>query len=112
MVTMNKAIVILPTYNEKGNIGRVIDKLQAEFAKVQNYQMGILVVDDNSPDGTQKEVQDSMSRYKNVSLITGKKEGLGKAYIRGMDNAIDQLKADVIFEMDADLSHDPKEIHN
>ncbi len=112
MVTMNKAIVILPTYNEKGNIGRVIDKLQAEFAKIQNHQMGILVVDDNSPDGTQEEVNDSISRYKNVSLITGKKEGLGKAYIRGMDHAIDQLKADVIFEMDADLSHDPKEIHN
>lgn len=108
---MSKAIVILPTYNEKGNVGRVITQLQAEFAKVKQYRMEILVVDDNSPDGTQNEVRQLMHRHKNVHLITGKKEGLGKAYIRGMDYAIDKLKADVMFEMDADLSHNPKEIH-
>lgn len=109
---MNKAIVILPTYNEKGNIGRLIDRLEEQFKQIKDYQMGILVVDDNSPDGTQEEVKPKLRKYSNVSMITGKKEGLGKAYIRGMDYAINKLKTNVIFEMDADFSHDPKEIPN
>lgn len=109
---MNKAVIILPTYNEAGNVGRLIDKLQTEFAKISRYQVSILVVDDNSPDGTQDEVKDRIRRYKNIWLLTGPKEGLGKAYIRGMDYAISKLSADIMFEMDADLSHDPKEIHN
>jgi len=111
IVTMSKVTVILPTYNEKGNIGRVIDQLQAEFTRVKQHQMDILVVDDNSPDGTQDEVKQAMRRHKHVHLITGTKQGLGKAYIRGMDYAIEKLGADVVFEMDADMSHDPREIH-
>ena len=107
---MKTAVVILPTFNEKDNIGKLIDKVQQEFKKIKNYQMKILVVDDNSPDGTQKIVRQKIKQYKNTSLLTGEKEGLGKAYIRGMDHAIDKLKADVMFKMDADFSHNPKKI--
>ena len=107
---MKTAVVILPTYNERENIGGLIDKVEEQFKKIKNYSMHILVVDDNSPDGTQKVIQTSMSKYRNVSLLTGEKEGLGKAYIRGMDYAIKNLKADVIFEMDADFSHNPRKV--
>ncbi|MBP9716908.1 MAG: glycosyltransferase family 2 protein [Candidatus Levybacteria bacterium] len=106
-----KAVVIIPTYNEKGNIEKLIEVLEKEiFPDIKNYEMGILVADDNSPDGTGEIVKDLMKKWKNLELITGKKEGLGAAYVRGMDHAISNMKADVVFEMDADFFHDPKKI--
>jgi len=105
---MNRAVIILPTYNERENIASLINSLESEFKRISNYSMSILVVDDNSPDGTQVVVRQVQRQYKNVHLLTGPKEGLGKAYLRGMDYAIAKLKADVVFEMDADHSHDPK----
>lgn len=107
---MKHAVVILPTYNERDNIAPLIEAIEAEFKSIKNYEMSILVVDDNSPDGTQTVVRQIIKKFSNVSLITGKKEGLGKAYIRGMDYAIQKLKADVVFEMDADFQHNPIQI--
>lgn len=107
---MKRAVVILPTYNERENIAPLIKQLQAEFQHITNYRMSILVVDDNSPDGTQTVVRQLQKQYKNVYLLTGDREGLGKAYLRGMDYAIARLKANIMFEMDADHSHDPKVI--
>lgn len=100
--------VILPTYNESENIGELIEALQKIFKKIKTHKMSILVVDDNSPDGTADIVKNKQKKYNNIHLITGKKEGLGKAYLRGMDYASKNLKAEVMFEMDADFSHDPK----
>ncbi len=106
-----KAVIILPTYNEKGNIDRLIPLLQTEiFPRIKKYSMGILVVDDQSPDGTADIVREFMKKWKNIELLTGEKNGLGAAYVRGMTYAIEKMKADVVFEMDADLSHDPKKI--
>jgi len=68
------------------------------------------VVDDNSPDGTADVVRAAMPVHPNLHLITGAKQGLGAAYIRGMRHAMDQLSADVVFEMDADFSHDPADV--
>ncbi len=108
---MKKAIIILPTYNEKGNIEKIIETLEEEiFPKITDWEMGILVVDDTSPDGTGNVVQELMKIYKNLHLNVGEKHGLGSAYIRGMTYAIDKLEADVIFEMDADGQHDPLKI--
>lgn len=107
---MKRAVVILPTYNERENIAPLIKQLQAEFQHITNYRMSILVVDDNSPDGTQTVVRQLQKQYKNVYLLTGDREGLGRAYLRGMDYAIARLKANIMFEMDADHSHDPKVI--
>lgn len=108
---MKKAVIILPTYNEKGNIERLIDMLENEiFPKIKDFDMHILVADDNSPDRTSDSVKKLMSKYKNLHISQGEKEGLGAAYIRGMSNAIKELGADVIFEMDADGQHDPKKI--
>lgn len=108
---MAKVIVILPTYNEKGNIERLITTLQEDiFPKIKNHQMHILVADDESPDGTSDVVKELTKRWNNIYLNTGTKKGLGAAYLRSMDYAIQHLGADILFEMDADLSHDPTKI--
>lgn len=104
-----KIIIIIPTYNENENIGLLINSLRKEF-KEMPYDMNILVVDDNSPDGTADIVKAEATKYPNIYLITGKKQGLGAAYIRGMKYAIDKLNADVVMEMDADFSHKPEDI--
>src|SRR3989339_1470457 len=100
-----KTVVIIPTYNEKENIGPLIEKLQEVFKKIKGYFMSILVVDDNSPDGTAEVVKSKMNKFKNIRLITGKKEGLGAAYVRGFKYAMEEMSAGVIFEMDADFQH-------
>jgi len=108
---MNKVVVIIPTYNEKENIGRMIDVLEDEiFPKIKNNQMEILVVDDKSPDGTADVVRQKMKKYANVTLSLGEKQGLGAAYKRGMKYAMEKMKADAVIEFDADFQHDPKYI--
>jgi dolichol-phosphate mannosyltransferase len=72
--------------------------------------MSILVVDDNSPDGTAEGVRAFMNLYPNVHLLTGDKQGLGAAYIRGMHYALDGLGAQAVMEMDADFSHKPEDV--
>src|ERR1035437_8742756 len=105
-----KAIVIIPTYNEKGNIERIIPVVEEVLREVKNYETGILIVDDSSPDGTGEIVKGLMKQYDNLRLLVGQKKGLGAAYLRGMTYAINELGADVVFEMDADFFHDPKKI--
>ena len=106
-----KIVIIPATYNEKGNIERLITILEEEvFPKIKNHEMYILVADDNSPDGTGVEVKKLMEKWKNIGISSGTRNGLGAAYIRGMTYAVEKLGADVIFEIDADLQHDPHKI--
>jgi dolichol-phosphate mannosyltransferase len=104
-----RIVLIIPTFNERGNIARLIEQLQVVFRSLK-HDMLILVVDDNSPDGTGDIVREYQQRSLNVQLLQGKKRGLGAAYIRGMQHAIESLHADAVFEMDADLSHDPTDV--
>lgn len=104
-----KIVIIIPTYNEVDNIGRLIDALQHETATLA-HDIHILVVDDNSPDGTADSVREKMSGLSTLHLITGEKKGLGNAYIRGMRHALSELGADAVFEMDADFSHKPEDV--
>jgi len=106
-----KIVVIIPTYNEKENIGRMIDVLEEDiFPKIKNNQMEILVVDDKSPDGTAEVVRQKIKKFKNVTLSLGEKQGLGAAYKRGMQYAMEKMKADAVIEFDADFQHDPNYI--
>ncbi|MDD5772135.1 MAG: polyprenol monophosphomannose synthase [bacterium] len=99
------AIVVIPTYNEATNITPLI-KIILGF----NLNIGILIVDDNSPDGTGKIADGLSKEYPQVSVIhRPKKQGLGRAYIEGFHWAIKQ-KPDYIIEMDADFSHNPEKI--
>ncbi|SMF11868.1 glycosyltransferase [Pseudobacteriovorax antillogorgiicola] len=103
-----KVIIVLPTYNERENIGPMLHALEQVRAELK-HELQVLVVDDNSPDGTQGIVKAAMETSPWIHLMTGQKQGLGAAYIRGMSEAM-AMHADVIFEMDCDFSHDPEDI--
>lgn len=106
-----KVVVLIPTYNEAGNIERLIKKIILILRKVKGWKWEILVVDDNSPDGTGDIVRQMEKRDKRVNLILReKKSGLGGAYLTGMKQAFGKMGASLVLIMDADLSHDPKYI--
>ncbi len=107
---MEHVVVVLPTYNEKENIGRLIKAIFAQENNLQKIKLSVLVVDDSSPDRTQDVVTALMEQYKSLHLLTGKKEGLGVACLRGFQYAMRQLQADVVVEMDADFSHNPSDL--
>lgn len=103
-----KGIVVIPTYNEAQNIEQMIDRIL--FQGIRN--LDILVVDDNSPDGTGDIVERIAHCETNVHLLRRPaKAGLGTAYVAGFKYAL-KHGYDYIFEMDADFSHDPDEIPN
>jgi dolichol-phosphate mannosyltransferase len=108
---MPTAVVIIPTYNERENIDKLIPVLADVFAPITTYKMKVLVVDDTSPDGTAEVVKQLQKKYSFLELfINHTKAGLGAAYLKGMAHAFGELKADVVFEFDADFSHDPSKI--
>lgn len=96
--------MIIPTYNEADNILKIIPLILENSDEENEYN--ILVVDDNSPDGTAKLVEDLNNGHVNI-LKREKKLGLGTAYVAGFRYAIKE-NYDCVFEMDADFSHDPK----
>ena len=100
-----KNLIISPTYNERKNIEQLVDMVIG-----QNPELHLLIVDDNSPDGTGEKVKKLQTKYKNLFLETRpKKSGLGTAYIFGFKWALEK-KYDNIIQMDADLSHNPKDL--
>ncbi|MDD8018331.1 MAG: polyprenol monophosphomannose synthase [Bacteroidota bacterium] len=102
---MPKALVIIPTYNEVPNAERIINEVLQ-----QSDIVDVLIVDDNSPDGTADIVKKMMETNNRIHLLQREKKlGLGTAYVAGFKYAI-QHQYDFIFEMDADFSHNPKEI--
>jgi dolichol-phosphate mannosyltransferase len=106
-----KIVVILPTYNELVNIEKLIPILEDEvFPQIKNHEMYLLVVDDNSPDGTADEVRKFMKQWKNIKLLNGAKKGLGAAYAKGMRYAMEEMGAHAVMEFDADFQHDPQDI--
>ena len=100
-----RILVISPTFNERKNIKIFIDSVLTD-----NPTFDLLIVDDNSPDGTSDKVRELQSEFKNLHLeVRGKKLGLGTAYIFGFKWAL-KRKYDRIVQMDADLSHNPKDL--
>ena len=105
-MSSHPSIVIIPTYNEKENIKLL---LQAIFSLSINFD--VLIVDDSSPDGTADLVKEAQEEYpERVYLLERPgKQGLGTAYIAGFRYALEQ-NYEYIFEMDADFSHNPKDL--
>jgi len=102
---MAEDLILIPTYNEKENISILIPILRRNFPQVD-----ILVVDDNSPDGTSAVVEDFATQGFNVKLLLrSKKEGLGKALMAGYKYAVEN-KYSKLVQMDADFSHPPEYI--
>jgi dolichol-phosphate mannosyltransferase len=99
----NLALVIIPTYNEADNIARLLDELAGRYPD----SVDVLVIDDNSPDGTADIVRSMQGRMRGLYLMRrAQKMGLGTAYIAGFRYAL-QKGYHYIVEMDADYSHDP-----
>ncbi|MFH0749324.1 MAG: glycosyltransferase [Candidatus Gottesmanbacteria bacterium] len=105
-----KTVIILPTYNERENIITLLDALHEEAKKITNHAISYVVVDDTSPDGTADLVREYIKSHTDTYIITGKKVGLGRALLRGMTYAVETLHAEVLVQMDCDLSHDPTRI--
>lgn len=98
-----KIVVVAPTYNEEANIGSFIASVLAENIEV-------LISDSHSKDGTAEIVNELASSNKKVHYLDVKGRGIGLGLIKGIDYAVEKLKADVIITMEADLSNDPKQI--
>ena len=106
-----RVVIVIPTYNEEGNIGKLLDLLALELSDIKGYEFSVLIVDGNSTDKTREIVNEKSAQYAFVRLLKeAGKEGLGSAYIKGFDYAIKNLGAEIIIEMDADFQHDPKDI--
>lgn len=104
-------VVVLPTYNERENIGPLLEAILSHRERLGGVNLSVLVVDDLSPDGTGDVVRAYSAGSAHVHLLSGdKKRGLGTAYKRGLLHAMRDLKADIVFQMDADFSHDPQDI--
>jgi len=100
-----KTIVVIPTYDEKDNVRPMAEAVLNEDASLE-----ILFVDDNSPDGTGRIVDEMAKVEPRVHCLhRTKKEGLGRAYVAGFQEAM-RLGADKIVQMDCDFSHDPKDL--
>lgn len=102
-----KPVIVMPTYNEKENIEKIIREIV-----VLDSGVSILIVDDGSPDGT-GDIADRLSRELDGRVFVEHREGkqgLGTAYKHGFRVAIDKMGADCVFEMDADFSHNPRYI--
>jgi dolichol-phosphate mannosyltransferase len=100
-----KTLIIIPTYNELDNLPKLLPEVLSKGTEIN-----VLIVDDNSPDGTAAFVENEMKNNDRIHLIKrSSKQGLGTAYIAGFKYAL-QKNFELIFEMDADFSHDPKEI--
>jgi dolichol-phosphate mannosyltransferase len=97
----------MPTYNEAANLSELLPRIFAQAKKIPSHELHLLVVDDNSPDGTAALVERCMAGNPRIHLLRGEKKGLGEAYKRGMAHAIATLDPELILEMDADQQHDP-----
>lgn len=103
MTHTQRALIIFPTYNEKENIEKIVHAVLPLDPRIN-----VLIVDDNSPDGTGKIADRLTKEIEKVNVLHREnKQGLGKAYIAGFKWAIER-KYDLIFEMDADFSHGPE----
>jgi dolichol-phosphate mannosyltransferase len=102
---MNSTLIIMPTYNERENLPRIAEKLLSLPVTVD-----LLVVDDNSPDGTGKIADELSAKHSEIHVLhrVGK-NGLGRAYIAGFKWALER-GYEFIFEMDGDFSHNPDDI--
>ncbi len=102
-----RALVIVPTYNEIENVSRIVPRILEQDPRIE-----VLVVDDNSPDGTGKVADEMAATEPRIHVLhRAGKQGLGKAYLAGFEWALQHpSQFDYIFEMDADFSHDPSHL--
>src|ERR1700756_4603539 len=102
---MNQTLIVMPTYNERENLPRMVQRLLA-----LPVQVDLLVVDDNSPDGTGKLADELAAKHPSIHVLhRSQKQGLGRAYCAGFGWALEH-DYEFIMEMDGDFSHNPEDI--
>lgn len=101
-------VAVVPTYNEQASIGELVERIARQRA--ERCRIDILVVDDDSPDGTAGVVRRLQAKIPDLHLLGGPRRGLGAAYARGLAHALDQFAPDAVLQIDADLSHLPEDI--
>jgi len=114
---MIKITIVIPTYNEAPNIEQLLADIRKVSESHEDVIFSVLVIDDSSPDGTADIVKVALTtlKSKNFSIelvVRMKKDGLGRAYMFGFDKVLKENTADYIFQMDADMSHNPIYINN
>ena len=107
LTTKPIACIVLPTYNEASNLKALLPQIFKQQERISSHQLHVLVVDDNSPDGTALVVEEFRRRFPFLHMIHGEKKGLGDAYQRGIRHALNVFGPELILNMDADLQHDP-----
>ena len=109
MKLLPRAVVVVPTYNERENVRPLIERISAVRRSVGEVDIEVLFVDDSSPDGTGQEVREAMGQYNFVHLLTRpKKEGIGRAFLEGFKFAVERFDPTVVVQMDGDLQHPPE----
>lgn len=107
---MRKVVIVIPTYNEKENIRELINKILDQKKKIKDFSLNILVSDSHSTDGTLELVKNLSKENPAVFLLDVKERGIGVGLLKGYQYAVENLKADIIMQMDADLQHNPEDI--
>lgn len=110
MQKLQKVVVVVPTFNEKGSIEKVINLILDQNKKISGFEIHVLIVDSHSPDGTGEIAKNLSQKIARVHFLDIKERGLGRALIKGYEYALDKLNAGVVMQIDADMQHDPNEI--
>ena len=101
---VERVCVVLPTYNEIDNVEAMVRQILAVFEPSEATDIKLLVVDDESPDGTGEKVAELAQDDARIELLSGEKKGLGSAYSRGFQRVLEDEKFDAVVQMDADFS--------
>ncbi len=104
---VQRVCFVVPTYNEAENVAAIVRQLLAIFDHHERVSAQVLVVDDESPDGTGEIVAALQNELQGIHLLQGAKQGLGAAYTRGIAYVLEHLEVDAVVQMDADFSHAP-----
>ena len=107
---VERVCVVLPTYNEIDNVEAMVRQILAVFEPSEATDIKLLVVDDESPDGTGEKVAELAQDDARIELLSGEKKGLGSAYSRGFQRVLEDEKFDAVVQMDADFSHAPTDL--
>src|SRR3989344_5546582 len=107
---MKKVVVVAPTYNEKGEIENLINKVFEQSKNLSNWEIYLLIVDSNSEDGTIEIVKKLQKKTSYLHLLETEKEGLGKAYLKGFKYCEEKINPYLVIQIDADGQHDPDKI--
>lgn len=107
---MKKVVVVAPTFNEADNIGSFLAAVLSQEKNLPGWQLSILISDSHSTDQTAEFVKKFSSEYKNIHYLDVQKRGLGLGLTKGLDYAVEELRADVLVTMEADLSNDPNQL--